>query len=93
MKINFSKISEIYGKNTLYEFKENIEDVTDNINYLLKLGFTDVYDILELYPYMFLMSNDIFKEKVDRLINHLGVEYLNILSEDTTLWGGVELDK
>ena len=93
MKINFSKISEIYGKNTLYDFKENIEDITDNINYLFKLGFTDVYDILELYPHMFYMSSDIFSEKVNLLIHKLGEEYLSILDEDTTLWGGVEIDK
>ena len=42
---------------------------------------------------MFLMCEDIFKEKVNALINKLGIEYLSILEEDTTLWGGVEVDK
>ncbi len=93
MKINFKKIMEVYGTNSIYQFKENIEDLESNINYLLKLGFEDVYDIVELYPYMFLMCEDIFKEKVNALINKLGIEYLDILEEDTTLWGGVESDK
>ena len=93
MKINFKKIMEIYGNNSIYNFKDNIEDVEENINYLLKLGFKDDYDIVELYPYMFLMCEDIFKEKVNALINKLGIEYLSILEEDTTLWGGVEVDK
>lgn len=93
MKINFKKIMEIYGNNSIYSFKDNIEDVEENINYLLKLGFKDVYDIVEQYPYMFLMCEDIFKEKVNKLINKLGIEYLSILEEDTTLWGGVEVDK
>ena len=42
---------------------------------------------------MFLMCEDLFKEKVNLLINNLGMEYLNILEENTTLWGGVESDK
>lgn len=93
MKINFKKITEIYGNNSIYEFRDNIDDVSENINYLFKLGFKNVYDIVELYPYMFLMCEDIFKEKVNQLINKLGIEYLDILDEDTTLWGGVENDK
>ena len=36
---------------------------------------------------------DKFKEKVNLLINKLGIEYLSILEEDTTLWGGIENDK
>ena len=93
MKIDFKKIMEIYGTNSIYEFKENIEDVEENINYLIKLGFKNVYEIVELYPYMFLMCEDLFKEKVNILINNLGMEYLNIFEENTTLWGGVESDK
>ena len=93
MKIDFKKLNEIYGINLIYEFKKNIEDVEENINYLIKLGFTRVYDIVELYPYMFLMTEDIFKEKVNLLIEHLGVEYISLLEENTDLWGGVEIDK
>ena len=93
MKVDFKKITEIYGINLIYEFKENIEDVEENINYLIDLGFKKVYDVVELYPYMFLMTDDIFKEKINLLIEHLGVEYINLLEENTDLWGGVELDK
>lgn len=93
MKINFKKIMEIYGNNSIYDFKENIDDVSENIKYLIHLGFENVYDIVEIYPYMFLMCEDIFKEKVNSLINRLGEDYISILDEDTTLWGGVEVDK
>lgn len=93
MKIDFKKLNEIYGINLIYEFKKNIDDVEENINYLIKLGFSNIYDVLELYPYMFLMTEDIFKEKVNLLIEHLGVEYISLLEENTDLWGGVEIDK
>ena len=93
MKIDFKKLNEIYGINLIYEFKKNIDDVEENINYLIKLGFSNIYDVLELYPYMFLMTEDIFKEKVNLLIEHLGVEYISLLEEITDLWGGVEIDK
>ena len=93
MKIDFKKIMEIYGTNSIYQIKDNIEDLEQNMNYLIKLGFKDVYDILELYPYMFLMSEDIFKEKINSLIERLGIDYLSILAENTNLWGDVESDK
>ena len=93
MKIDFKKLNEIYGINLIYEFKKNIDDVEENINYLIKLGFSNIYDVLELYPYMFLMTEDIFKEKVNLLIEHLGVEYISLIEENTDLWGGVEIDK
>lgn len=93
MKIDFKKLNEIYGINLIYEFKKNIDDVEENINYLIKLGFSNIYDVLELYPYMFLMTEDIFKEKVNLLIERLGVEYISLLEENTDLWGGVEIDK
>ena len=47
---------------------DNIESLTNNMNYLCKLGFADVYDIVSLYPYMFLIDEENeFKEKVNNL--------------------------
>ena len=77
----------------LHKIKKEVDIHSLLADTLPKLGFKDVYDIVELYPYMFLMCEDIFKEKVNSLINKLGIEYLSILEENTTLWGGVEIDK
>ena len=33
MKIDLEKIKEIYGENTIYQLKENIENVSNNISF------------------------------------------------------------
>ena len=75
MKLDLEKISFIYGESSIYEFKDNVENLTNNINYLSKIGFSDVYDIVALYPYLFIIEENEFKEKIDYLINKLGVEF------------------
>ena len=86
MKLDLDKIKEIYGEKIIYQLDDNIEELISNMKYLLHLGFDDVYDIVSLYPYMFIMDEDLFREKVDILINNLGVEYKEKLSLDTSLW-------
>ena len=90
MKLNLNKIIEIYGEGSIYEFQENIEDVVNNINYLSKKGFRDIYDIVETNPYLFLQPSDIFEEKIEKLIEKLGVEWIEKLEEDFSLWGEVD---
>ena len=90
MKLNLDKIEEIYGQSSIYEFYENKENVTTNINYLTSKGFKDVYDIVETYPYIFIIEPEEFKKKVSNLIEHLGVEYIEKLEEDFTLWGEID---
>ena len=55
MKLDLEKISFIYGESSIYEFKDNVEKLANNINYLSKIGFSDVYDIVALYPYLFII--------------------------------------
>lgn len=90
MKLNINKIEEIYGNSSIYELKDNMDELITNMNYLVSLGFTDVYDIVEKYPYMFLMDKKVFKERVSNLIKKLGVEYIEKLEEDFTLWGEID---
>ena len=89
MKINIDKIEEIYGRNMIYNFQENIESIIENINYLRKLGFKDIYDIVETNPYLFLLDTTIFKDKIKLLQEKLGVEYIEKLEEKYTLWGEI----
>ena len=90
MKLNLNKIEEIYGENSVYEFYDNKDEVISNINYLVSLGFKDVFDIVENNPYMFLIDTNIFKEKVSNIIDELGVEYIEKLEQDFTLWGEID---
>ena len=87
MKINIEKIKEIYGNDSIYEIKDNLDVVIDNLNYLVKCKFSNIYEILESYPYLFLYPKEEFKSKVDNLINSLGVEYIEKLDDDMSLWG------
>ena len=89
MNINFNKIQKIYGTSTIIEFQENKEELIENIKYLNKLGFDNIEDIIELFPYMFLIERENFKEKVNELIGKLGIDYLEKLNEDTSLWENV----
>ena len=89
MILDLDKVREIYGDSSIEELNDNIETLTHNMNYLIKLGFDDVYDTVSLYPYMFLIDEDIFKEKVNSLIDSLGFAYLEKLTEDTSLWENV----
>ena len=63
MILDLDKIREIYGDSSIEELNDNIETLSNNMNYLIKLGFDDVYDMVSLYPYMFLIEEETFKEK------------------------------
>ena len=86
MKYDLDKIKEIYGESSIYELQDNIDELISNMKYLSKLGFNNIYDIVSTHPYMFLIDEEIFKNKVDILISDLGVEYIEKLDEDTSLW-------
>ena len=82
MDFDFSKIEEIYGKETVTNIKDNIEKVTSNINYLIYLGFNDTEDLFERDTLLFLYDNETFKNKINQLIKKLGPNYVNIIEDD-----------
>ena len=43
-----------------------------------------------MYPYMFLEPTDIFEDKINNFLDELGVEYIEILSNNISLWGEIE---
>lgn len=90
MKIDLEKIKELYGEQTLYQIKDNMENVTSNISFLISLGFNDAFYIFESDPYMFLDNPSIFKDKVNNLINKLGPRYIEKLDNDISLWGDLD---
>ena len=89
MKLNLKKIQEIYGNSAIYEIENHLDIIVNNMNYLVSLKFNNVYSILETNPYMFLYDNNRFKEKVNNLIQKLGVEYIEKLDNDISLWGEI----
>lgn len=90
MEINLEKLEEIYGKSLVNEMHDDIENLIENMKYLDKLEFDDIYDIIEVNPYLFLIDNNEFIKRINNLITSLGIEYLQILAEDTSYWGNIE---
>lgn len=90
MEINLEKLEEIYGKSLVKEMHDDIENLIENMKYLDKLEFDDIYDIIEVNPYLFLIDNNEFIKRINDLITSLGIEYLQILAEDTSYWGNIE---
>ncbi len=90
MEINLEKLEEIYGKSLVKEMHDDIENLIENMKYLDKLEFDDIYDIIEINPYLFLIDNNEFIKRINDLVTSLGIEYLQILAEDTSYWGNIE---
>lgn len=82
MNIDFNKIRDTYGNSVIELIRENIEDVNENINYMIKLGFTDIEDIFERYILIFIDTPSTFKYKLNKLINELGSNYIDIIEND-----------
>ena len=86
MKIDFEKINEIYGNKIIDEIKNNINDILENIKYLKYLKINDIKDVFERYPLIFICYKKEFKNKVDKLISKIGVNYIDMLDNDMELW-------
>ena len=86
MKIDFEKIEEIYGSSIIEEIKNNSKDILENIKYLKELNINDIEDIFERYPLIFICDKKKFKNKVDKLISKIGINYVDMLDNDMELW-------
>ena len=85
VEIDFRKIEQIYGIEMIEEIRDNLRDVNTNVNYLLKIGFNDVEDIFERYAPIFICSNKEFKDKINNLVNKLGIDYVSIIENDLSI--------
>lgn len=84
--IDYDRIANAYGKDILVSLKDYEDEVIKNFNYLKSLGFSDVVEIFELYPTIFICSSDEFLVKIKSLIDVLGSTYFEQLEEDINLW-------
>ncbi len=90
MKLDIEKLKEIYGENIVVDIHENMDSLVENMNCLISYGFEDPYDIVETNPYLFLVLPETFQEKMEKLIQKLGVEFVEKLSEDMSLWSEID---
>ena len=90
MKIEMEKLKEIYGDSIVLDMKENMDSLVDNMNLLVSYGFEDPCDVVETVPYLCLKTPEIFQEKLEQLMEKLGVDFVEKLSEDNSLWGEID---
>lgn len=85
MKINFDKIEHIYGKSVIDSIYDMREDVIKNVEYFYMLGFNDTEDIFERQVMFFICGHNEFKDKMNKLINKFGANYVEMVEEDISL--------
>ncbi len=90
MQIDFYKIKEVYGEETIGLILDNLDDVLDNLKYFESLGFTDSLDIFERCVFVFIDEFDCFKDKINKLILTLGVDYIDIIENNIDILEGLE---
>ena len=89
--MDIDRLTEIYGKSIARVIYDNIDAFTNNIKYLEDKSFENIMDLVGLYPYSFIQEEDEFIEKVDALIDKLGVDYVEKINENYELWGDVDV--
>ena len=64
---------------------ENIDIIEKNIQFLNDLKFEDAEGIFEMYPDLFMNSPKKFEEKILKLKDQLGENYVEIIENDTSV--------
>lgn len=83
--IDLEIIEEVYGKSVVSEIVSNKEKVLENLKCLERLNFSDIENIFERVPLLFLSDNNEFKNKMDSLVIKLGQDYVNIIESDLSI--------
>ncbi len=83
--IDFNKINELYGIDVLKDIKTNEHDVIKNLMYFAILGFDDTIDIFERKALVFIDDNISFKSKIDKLIDKIGINYVDEIENNIDL--------
>ena len=55
------------------------------MEYMVKLGFSDVLDIFERYAILFINTPNEFKEKINNLIMSVGNGYVDVIENDLSI--------
>lgn len=87
LQISLETIEEIYGQDVILSLVDNAEEVVQNIEYLIHLGFADtVSDICNRFAIILCEDHHIFRARVDQLIQSVGENYADKMGEDMSYW-------
>ena len=85
LNIDFERMKEIYGDEIEEIISENIDIIEKNIRFLNDLKFEDAEGIFEMYPDLFMNFPKKFEEKILKLKDQLGENYVEIIENDTSV--------
>ena len=85
LNIDINKMKEIFGDEIEDIINENIEIVEKNIEFLKELKFDDPEGMLEMYPELFMNFPKKFEEKILKLKEELGDNYIEIIENDMSI--------
>ena len=81
-ELDRQKIEIIHGEGIYELLEQNIEDVRKNVEYMAEKGFTDIMDLLERVPTLFINDEKTFKNKINKLIEKMGKNYVEEIEND-----------
>ena len=85
LNIDINKMKEVFGDEIEDIINENIDIVEKNIKFLKELKFEDAEVILEMYPELFMNFPKKFEEKILKLKEELGDNYIEIIENDMSI--------
>ena len=85
LKIKNKKNQNEYDKKIEEIINENIDIIEKNIQFLNDLKFEDAKGIFEMYPDLFMNFPKKFEEKILKLKDQLGENYVEIIENDTSV--------
>ena len=85
MNINYELLQEIYGEDIKEAIDVNMDIIEKNCTTMKEYGFTDPENLFERNVDIFLFFPKQFKEKMDKLIEELGPNYVKKIEEDNSI--------
>jgi len=82
INIDLEKMKLVHGEEIVEIIYENIDLVEKNIKILKDYKFDDIEGIFERCPMIFMHFTKEFNNKIEKLKNDLGEEYVDIIQND-----------
>lgn len=87
LEIDLAVTESIYGSDVLASMADMTEEVVNNIEYLVELGFAEtVSDICNRFGPALIEDRYLFRDKVDRMLSALGPDAIEKAGEDMSCW-------
>lgn len=84
MNINLENMKTVYGDEIVEIINSNIDIIESNVKTMKELGFDDIEGLLERCIDAFLYFSKDFKSKINKLIEELGKDYVEIIENDVS---------